>query len=97
MNCGVQVSFKDISTGTEERHCHTQQLTHCCVLLFGSLCVLFIIMWFADMLAVVSEILERGVSINLYMFHGGTSFGFMNGAMDFGTYKPQVTSYGWFR
>ncbi|XP_071765736.1 beta-galactosidase-1-like protein 2 [Centroberyx gerrardi] len=46
-----------------------------------------------DMLAVVSEILERGVSINLYMFHGGTSFGFMNGAMDFGTYKPQVTSY----
>lgn len=46
------------------------------------------------MLAVVSEILERGVSINLYMFHGGTNFGFMNGAMDFGTYKPQVTSYG---
>nr|XP_020456019.1 beta-galactosidase-1-like protein 2 isoform X2 [Monopterus albus] len=46
-----------------------------------------------DMLAVVSEILERGISINLYMFHGGTSFGFMNGAMDFGTYKPQVTSY----
>uniref|UniRef100_A0A3Q1BIL6 Beta-galactosidase n=1 Tax=Amphiprion ocellaris TaxID=80972 RepID=A0A3Q1BIL6_AMPOC len=46
-----------------------------------------------DMLAVVSEILERGVSINLYMFHGGTSFGFMNGAIDFGTYKPQVTSY----
>ncbi|XP_041664950.1 beta-galactosidase-1-like protein 2 [Cheilinus undulatus] len=46
-----------------------------------------------DMVAVVSEILERGVSINLYMFHGGTSFGFMNGAMDLGTYKPQVTSY----
>uniref|UniRef100_A0A3Q2ZKF0 Si:dkey-224e22.2 n=1 Tax=Kryptolebias marmoratus TaxID=37003 RepID=A0A3Q2ZKF0_KRYMA len=47
----------------------------------------------AEMLAVVSEILERGVSINLYMFHGGTNFGFMNGAMNFGTYKPQVTSY----
>ncbi|KAK0149847.1 Beta-galactosidase-1-like protein 2 [Merluccius polli] len=46
-----------------------------------------------DMLAVVSEILERGVSINLYMFHGGTSFGFMNGAMDLGTYKSQVSSY----
>ncbi|CAL8360872.1 unnamed protein product [Merluccius merluccius] len=46
-----------------------------------------------DMLAVVSEILERGVSINLYMFHGGTSFGFMNGAMDLGTYKSQVNSY----
>ncbi|XP_010765462.1 beta-galactosidase-1-like protein 2 isoform X1 [Notothenia coriiceps] len=46
-----------------------------------------------DMLAVVSELLERGVSINLYMFHGGTSFGFMNGAMDYGTYKPQISSY----
>ncbi|XP_034023881.1 beta-galactosidase-1-like protein 2 [Thalassophryne amazonica] len=46
-----------------------------------------------DMVAVLSEILERGVSINLYMFHGGTNFGFMNGAIDFGTYKPQVTSY----
>ncbi|XP_034557096.1 beta-galactosidase-1-like protein 2 [Notolabrus celidotus] len=46
-----------------------------------------------DMVAVVSEILERGVSINLYMFHGGTSFGFMNGAIGLGTYKPQVTSY----
>ncbi|XP_023817748.1 beta-galactosidase-1-like protein 2 isoform X1 [Oryzias latipes] len=46
-----------------------------------------------DMLAVVSELLSRGVSINLYMFHGGTNFGFMNGALDFGTYKPQVTSY----
>lgn len=50
--------------------------------------------WFPDMVAVVSELLVRGVSINLYMFHGGTSFGFMSGAMDFGTYKPQVTSYG---
>ena len=50
--------------------------------------------WFTDMLAVVSELLERGVSINLYMFHGGTSFGFMNGAMDYGTYKPQISSYG---
>ncbi|KAI4814879.1 hypothetical protein KUCAC02_005059 [Chaenocephalus aceratus] len=39
------------------------------------------------------ELLERGVSINLYMFHGGTSFGFMNGAMDYGTYKPQISSY----
>uniref|UniRef100_A0A7N8X6U6 Beta-galactosidase n=1 Tax=Mastacembelus armatus TaxID=205130 RepID=A0A7N8X6U6_9TELE len=38
-------------------------------------------------------LLIKRVSINLYMFHGGTSFGFMNGAMDFGTYKPQVTSY----
>lgn len=49
------------------------------------------------MLAVVSEILQRGISVNLYMFHGGSNFGFMNGAMDFGTYKPQVSSYGGFK
>lgn len=67
------------------------------IALWLTLCIMssFIIIWSTDMLAVVSEILERGVNINLYMFHGGTSFGFMNGAMDFGTYKPQVTSYGW--
>ncbi|XP_068173394.1 beta-galactosidase-1-like protein 2 isoform X2 [Antennarius striatus] len=46
-----------------------------------------------DMLGIVSEILNKGASINLYMFHGGTNFGFMNGASDFNTYKPQVTSY----
>ncbi|KAJ0063644.1 hypothetical protein NL108_004485, partial [Boleophthalmus pectinirostris] len=48
---------------------------------------------YEDMINVVSEILKRGISINLYMFHGGTNFGFMNGAMDLGNYKPQVTSY----
>ncbi len=38
--------------------------------------------------------LTRGYSVNLYMFHGGTSFGWMNGAdMDDGKYKPVVTSY----
>lgn len=57
----------------------------------------FLVWWFSDMLAVVSEILERGVSVNFYMFHGGSNFGFMNGAMDFGTYRPQVSSYGGFR
>lgn len=60
--------------------------------------VIFLSFWcFSDMLAVVSEILERGVSVNLYMFHGGSNFGFMNGAMDFGTYRPQVSSYGGYR
>lgn len=39
-------------------------------------------------------ILSQGYSINLYMFHGGTSFGFMNGAnWDHSTYEPDVTSY----
>ncbi|CAL8266873.1 unnamed protein product [Merluccius merluccius] len=32
-----------------------------------------------DMVSAVREILRRGMSINLYMFHGGTSFGFMSG------------------
>ncbi len=38
-------------------------------------------------------ILSQGYSINLYMFHGGTSFGFMNGANWQKVYKPDVTSY----
>ncbi|XP_030648716.1 beta-galactosidase-1-like protein 2 [Chanos chanos] len=46
-----------------------------------------------DMIAVVREILRRGMSINLYMFHGGTNFGFMNGAADNPSYKPLITSY----
>jgi beta-galactosidase len=38
--------------------------------------------------------LERGYSINLYMFHGGTTRGFMNGAnIDNGRYLPQTSSY----
>ncbi len=38
--------------------------------------------------------LEQGYSVNLYMFHGGTSFGFMAGAnIDGGEYEPDVTSY----
>jgi len=38
--------------------------------------------------------LDNGYSVNVYMFHGGTSFGFMNGA-NFGKdgYLPLVTSY----
>jgi beta-galactosidase len=38
--------------------------------------------------------LERGYSVNLYMFHGGTTFGFMNGAnIDNKRYVPQTSSY----
>uniref|UniRef100_A0A3Q3KHW7 Beta-galactosidase n=1 Tax=Mastacembelus armatus TaxID=205130 RepID=A0A3Q3KHW7_9TELE len=48
-----------------------------------------------DMLPVVTEILRLDMSINLYMFHGGTNFGFMNGAYAVGipAPKPMVTSY----
>jgi beta-galactosidase len=39
-------------------------------------------------------ILSHGYSISLYMFHGGTSFGWMNGANSNGkNYEPDVTSY----
>ena len=31
--------------------------------------------------------------VNIYMFHGGTSFGLMNGANDYGFITPDVTSY----
>lgn len=39
--------------------------------------------------------LRNGVSLNLYMFHGGTNFGFWNGANAFEPhpYQPTVTSY----
>ncbi|XP_041851677.1 beta-galactosidase-1-like protein 2 isoform X2 [Melanotaenia boesemani] len=48
-----------------------------------------------DMLPVVTEVLKLNMSINLYMFHGGTNFGFMNGAfaVDIPSPKPMVTSY----
>jgi beta-galactosidase len=45
-------------------------------------------------IADVEWMLGQGYSISLYMFHGGTSFGWMNGAnWDKGEYQPDVTSY----
>jgi beta-galactosidase len=45
----------------------------------------------------IAWILSQGNSINLYMFEGGTTFGFMNGANfnegSGGHYSPQTTSY----
>lgn len=39
--------------------------------------------------------LQQGYSVSIYMFHGGTSFGWMNGANGTtkGQYEPDVTSY----
>src|SRR3984957_8554300 len=38
--------------------------------------------------------LSQGYSVSLYMFHGGTSFGWMNGAnWDHEQFQPDVTSY----
>jgi beta-galactosidase len=42
----------------------------------------------------LDEILAAGASVNFYMFHGGTNFGFMNGANCYPTpYQADVTSY----
>ncbi|OXB81267.1 UNVERIFIED_CONTAM: hypothetical protein H355_014311 [Colinus virginianus] len=46
-----------------------------------------------EMVNTVASILKLGASINLYMFHGGTNFGFMNGALKSDEYKSDVTSY----
>lgn len=42
----------------------------------------------------IEELMARGASFNLYMFHGGTSFGFLPGAVDDGQgFLPYVNSY----
>ncbi|MDX3234279.1 beta-galactosidase [Streptomyces sp. ME03-5709C] len=47
----------------------------------------------ASAAADLDELLSAGASVNLYMFHGGTNFGFTNGANDKHTYRPTITSY----
>lgn len=48
----------------------------------------------AKQLRDLNWILSHGYSVSLYMFHGGTDWGFMNGANASGTtYEPQTTSY----
>jgi len=47
----------------------------------------------ADAAEALDELLRQGASVNLYMFHGGTNFGFMNGANHIERYEPTVGSY----
>lgn len=49
----------------------------------------------ADKAAKLDEVLAAGISINMYMFHGGTTRDFMNGANfdDKQPYWPQTASY----
>ncbi|WP_211748105.1 beta-galactosidase family protein [Paenibacillus sp. Marseille-Q4541] len=47
----------------------------------------------SDVATVLDEILSAGASVNMYMFHGGTNFGFYNGANYGETYEPTITSY----
>lgn len=46
----------------------------------------------ADAAQEFSDILEEG-SVNIYMFHGGTNFGFTSGANYYEKLAPDVTSY----
>ncbi|MBM7553878.1 beta-galactosidase family protein [Thalassobacillus pellis] len=46
-----------------------------------------------DAAQVFKELLEKKSSVNFYMFHGGTNFGFMNGANHYDIYYPTITSY----
>jgi len=43
----------------------------------------------------LDTVLAAGISINMYMFHGGTTRGFMNGANYYDSvgYEPQISSY----
>src|SRR6202012_3670827 len=43
----------------------------------------------------LDSVLGAGISINMYMFHGGTTRGFMNGSnfKDISPFEPQVSSY----
>lgn len=47
----------------------------------------------ADTAQVYEEMLQLGASVSFYMFHGGTNFGFYNGANYDGGLQPTVTSY----
>ncbi|WP_347551381.1 beta-galactosidase [Pseudalkalibacillus hwajinpoensis] len=47
----------------------------------------------ADVANVFKELMEKKCSVNFYMFHGGTNFGFMNGANHYDIYYPTITSY----
>ena len=46
-----------------------------------------------DAAAELELLLAADASVNFYMFHGGTNFGFTNGANDKHRYTPTVTSY----
>ncbi len=49
-----------------------------------------------DLCATLDELMRKNLSFNLYVIHGGTSFGFYAGAnvdADSGEYQPDITSY----
>jgi beta-galactosidase len=50
---------------------------------------------YENFLGRLDRVLAAGISINMYMFHGGTTRGYMNGANynDKSPYEPQISSY----
>lgn len=46
-----------------------------------------------ELAGLFKDMLDAGASLNFYMFHGGTNFGFMNGANYYDKYEPTITSY----
>jgi len=46
-------------------------------------------------LSIMKEILALNASVNIFLFHGGTNFGFTSGAIknSYQNYTPSVTSY----
>ncbi|MBD2870852.1 beta-galactosidase [Paenibacillus sp. IB182493] len=48
-----------------------------------------------DVASVLEDMLKENASVNFYMFHGGTNFGFYNGAncQQKDKYEPTITSY----
>lgn len=46
-----------------------------------------------EVITTLEEMLDMNASVNMYMFHGGTSFGFTNGANIDDTYVADTTSY----
>lgn len=46
-----------------------------------------------ELAGLFKDMLDAGASLNFYMFHGGTNFGFMNGANYYEKYEPTITSY----
>ena len=87
----------------EHRAGHTKTKMHTCLTCAISkshkgLFNLFLISFFSGPCTVlrkdVKEMLNFKFSLNFYMFHGGTNFGFMGGSSFLDNYLPIVTSYG---
>jgi hypothetical protein len=63
----------------------------------GNICIYIFFFHLVAFSDVLERILKFPASVNLYMFHGGTNFGFHNGANvrdQFPHYAADVTSYG---